>query len=249
MLGAGEEIPYIETQTQGGLLVVGDARARRGIVQGLVAGNGRAETIGVGEDVVQVVEPDPRLLLLWVEQPEVALLPIEVQPTDWLPVVVVKQDPHVGAGVTMHDPLWFHGVTQNGFDDVVAQQLVHRRFDLRFFISSDASAASGAAFSCWSADRSRPVTRSFRNSWNANLTIPLKRSRIAALNCSPGATRAKKNRVNSSSGSLSCAASTSLSVSQTTGYATVRLPTCFDDLGVAKPCCSIDLIGDASMRR
>ncbi len=134
MLGAGEEIPYIETQTQGGLLVVGDARARRGIVQGLVAGNGRAETISVGEDVVQVVEPDPRLLLLWVEQPEVALLPIEVQPTDWLPVVVVKQDPHVGAGVTMHDPLWFHGVTQNGFDDVVAQQLVHRRFDLRFFI-------------------------------------------------------------------------------------------------------------------
>ena len=65
----------------GGLLVVGDARARIGIVQGLVVGNGRAETIGVGEDVVQVVEPGPRLLLLWVEQPEVALLPIEVQPT------------------------------------------------------------------------------------------------------------------------------------------------------------------------
>ena len=48
----------------GRLLVVGDARVRLGIVHGLVVGNGRAETIGVGEDVVQVVEPDPRFLLL-----------------------------------------------------------------------------------------------------------------------------------------------------------------------------------------
>ena len=52
-----------------GLLVVGDASARLGVVHGLVVGNGRAETIGVGEDVVQVVEPDPRLLLLWLNNP------------------------------------------------------------------------------------------------------------------------------------------------------------------------------------
>ena len=46
------------------LLVVGDARVRLGMVHGLVVGNGREETIGVGEDVVQVVELDPRFLLL-----------------------------------------------------------------------------------------------------------------------------------------------------------------------------------------
>ena len=70
-----------------------------------------------------------RLALISIKYTNVFLTSIEVQPTNWLPIVVIKQYPKVALGITMNNPFRINYSPDNRFDNMEAFQLFERRLN------------------------------------------------------------------------------------------------------------------------